>query len=121
MALIAVDFDHVLRKGDNTPVEGARHFISRLREAGHEIMIHSCNSPGFIEDWMNDHDIRFDDIWSSDSISDSSWKATPVKPVAALYIDDRAHCHPKDSPWDDGEINSILARVEARGDPNGGF
>lgn len=79
MAIIAVDFDHTIRKGDNTPFEGTRIAINQLRELGHYILIHSCNDPDFIKAWMEDNDIRFDGVWVGNG-----------KPVAVCYLDDRA-------------------------------
>lgn len=78
---IAVDFDGVIRSWTtNEPLPGARDALSRLREAGHRILIHSCNDRHFIADWLLNHDIRHDGIW-----------ANPGKPVADLYVDDRGY------------------------------
>ncbi len=88
---ICIDFDHTIRdlhvEGEGTeespyfkvdrPFPGARDAISKLREKGYLVVIHSCNDPDFIEQWMNNYDIRHDGIWT-------------VKPVGTIYIDDRA-------------------------------
>jgi predicted HAD superfamily phosphohydrolase YqeG len=77
---IAIDFDHTIRDtgGTDEPLPGAREAISALREAGHRVIIHSCNDPDHIEQWMNNWDIRFDAIWKGTG-----------KPVTAVLIDDR--------------------------------
>lgn len=81
--VIAVDFDGVLSSGrpDGTkfppPIPGARDAISRLREGGHEILVHSANDPAYIFRWMEHHDIRHDGI-------------ARQKPAADCYIDDKA-------------------------------
>lgn len=76
--MIAVDLDGTIRSWQtNEPLEGARDAISKLREQGCRILIHSCNDPKFIEKWMNDHDIRYDYIWTDKG-----------KPVCDCYIDD---------------------------------
>jgi hypothetical protein len=111
MALIAVDFDHVLRKADDSPCEGAKHGISCLREAGHKIMIYSCNNPEFIEQWLNNQDIRYDFMWQGSV--DRYGKITGFKPVADLYIDDRGYHFPMDGSWHD-QIGPILSRLASR-------
>jgi hypothetical protein len=118
MALIGIDFDHTIRKEDNTECEGARANISKLRELGHKVLIHSCNNPKFIEKWMNDHDIRYDYIWDLNAAKDDSSRGE-AKPVCALYIDDRAYAFPKDGSWHEHLI-PILKRLDERGDPQGG-
>jgi hypothetical protein len=78
--VIAVDFDGTIRDWDsNRPLDGCKQAINSLREKGYKILIHSCNSPEWIENWMNDNDIRFDSIWTDTG-----------KPVAYAYLDDRA-------------------------------
>ena len=83
---LAIDFDGTIRSWDtNKPLEGAREALCSLREQGHRIVIHSCNSKQFIEDWMHDHGIPFDFIFEK-------------KPIANYYIDDRAIAH---TSWED--------------------
>ena len=80
MRTIAIDFDGVIRDGNNKSYPGVRDAISRLREAGHRIILHSCNNTDFIEKWMFEQDIRYDGIWGKAG-----------KPVATVYIDDRGY------------------------------
>lgn len=91
--VLAIDFDHTIcdtaAPRDSyhrypPPLPGAREAISRLREKGYCILIHSCNAPKWIEEWMRHHDIRYDYIWGE------SPRDCGQKPVAHRYIDDRA-------------------------------
>ena len=63
---------------------GAKDAINLLREKGHEIIIHTCNSPEWAKRVLDNNDIRYDYIWGDDSDRDHGYK-----PVAALYVDDR--------------------------------
>lgn len=96
---IAVDFDGVLHRysrgfGDGSiydpPVEGAREAMEKLKADGHRILIYSTRSNKIykrkkvqdqdqaMEDWLKEHSIPYDRIW------------TYAKPMADIYIDDRA-------------------------------
>ena len=76
-----------------TPVSGAREALQRLKEAGFWIIIHSVrtsseyreseeydptvHSPEAVSDYLERHQIPFDEIWMHD------------KALAVAYIDDR--------------------------------
>jgi len=97
---IAIDFDGVLHGystgwGDGSiydaPVPGAADAMKKLKEQGHTLYIFSTRTnPIFkkkeesadqkkaIEEWMKEHDMPFDKIW------------TFGKPMADIFIDDRA-------------------------------
>ena len=77
---IAIDFDHTLVDHDKL-LPGAKEAVWKLKEAGHYILIHSCNTKGWIEKVLNDNDVPYDYIWSKEDMG---------KPVCACYIDDRA-------------------------------
>lgn len=77
MAVIAIDFDHTIVEGKE-PFPGVKRAINLMREAGHKIIIHSCNNPNWIEQVMNNNDLRYDGIWNE-----------PGKPLADLYVDDK--------------------------------
>lgn len=88
MATICVDFDMVLHDAMHPPsasarmgppMEGAKEAIIKLREDGHHIMIHSCKKKRAIEGWMIYFGIPYDSIWEEKG-----------KPIASVYIDDRA-------------------------------
>ena len=81
MAVIAIDFDRTIVDDQYEPLEGAKKAINAFREAGHKVIIHSCNNPKWIEKVLTDHDIRFDDIWADQK----------GKPMADLYVDDRGY------------------------------
>jgi hypothetical protein len=77
--VIAMDFDGTIRDwGTSKPLPGVKDAINLLREHGFKVLIHSANTVKFIEQWMNDNDIRYDGIWSGAG-----------KPVASIYVDDR--------------------------------
>jgi hypothetical protein len=95
--VIVVDFDGTIcehRYPDfGEPLAGAREALQRLHTAGFRIIIHTVRtasrftaSPGYrpevhspeaVQDYLQRHDIPFDEIWMHD------------KPAAMLYIDDR--------------------------------
>ena len=104
--LIAIDFDWTLwNTGENKPMDGAREALGRIREAGHRVLIHSCNNPKWIRQMCLDHDLTVDYVWGEEGLEAG-------KPVCAIYVDDRAHHFKGD--WV-GEIDEILARVDGRG------
>ena len=82
MAVIAIDFDHTLVEGDK-PIDGAREAVNILREAGHKVLIHSCNNIAWIKRVLENADIRYDGIYGETGLESK-------KPLADLYIDDRA-------------------------------
>jgi hypothetical protein len=90
---IAVDFDQVLHnkaapiKGRRMgpPLPGAKESLEMLREAGHNVIIHTTiatNPSGAkaVEDWLDYYDMEHDGV-------------TAIKPVASFYIDDKAIRH----------------------------
>lgn len=97
MAVIAIDFDNTIVEGDKA-LEGAKDAISRFRERGHKVIIHSCNNPKWIERTLNNLDIRFDAIWTE-----------PGKPIADLYVDDKGWHFT--GVWSK-DTNNILARLD---------
>ena len=98
MAIIAIDFDHTLVNGDQ-PIEGARKAINLLREHGHKVVINSCNNLDWIKKVLDNNDIRYDKIYAEGS----------SKPIADIYIDDKAY---RFTSWDEAELNSILNLVK---------
>ena len=61
------------------PMPGAKESLEALERAGHYLMIHSCNRPKVIADWMTYYNIPFHHIWTESG-----------KPVADFYLDDRS-------------------------------
>lgn len=91
MAVIAIDFDNtiawltpVVENGRNVKklLPGAKEAITAFREAGHKVIIHSCNSPSHIKQVLDDNDVRYDSIWGES-------KLERAKPLCDLYVDDR--------------------------------
>lgn len=78
--LIAVDFDHTLVDRDK-PLAGAKEALQKLRDDGHKILIHSCNNHDWIQRVLNNNDMPYDYIWSTEDRG---------KPVCDVYVDDRA-------------------------------
>lgn len=91
---VVFDFDGVIHsyvsgwKGltviPDAPVPGIRKEIARIRNAGYQVIVVStrCSSPSglaAVENYLSENGIVVD-------------RVTKEKPVAVLYIDDRAHC-----------------------------
>lgn len=100
MAVLAIDFDHTLVDGDKLR-PFAREAINILREKGHKVIIHSCNSTEWIKKVLADNDVRYDSIHELEE--------TYGKPLADLYIDDKGYHYRGD--WET-EVNDIMLRVE---------
>ena len=84
--VIAIDFDGVIHDWHHPkpgrkmgpPMEGAKVALDALHQQGHHIIIHSCNRPSVIADWMGYYEIPYASIWQGVG-----------KPVASWYLDDR--------------------------------
>lgn len=100
MAVIAVDWDHTLMNGKEW-LPGAQTMLKRLREEGHKIVIHSCNSKGWIERNLRNAGIVVDGIWDD-----------KTKPLADLYIDDKAYRFPSDGEWNQEQLTNVLDLIK---------
>lgn len=88
---IAVDIDGVLAEYDSTveydpavigaPMTGAAEFLTRLRDAGHTVIIHTCRAAEIAIAWLDEHALAYSSVWDQ-----------PGKPLANAYLDDRACC-----------------------------
>lgn len=93
---IAIDFDgtlcDVMPHDDNWPMgpvkEGAKDLLKAWTKAGHYLIIHTARISGrptddrqfdAIRDYLDSQDVPFDLIWDESG-----------KPIADIYIDDRA-------------------------------
>ena len=61
------------------PMEGAQDTLRFLKTKGYQIMIHSCNNPKVIKDWMTYWEIPYDVVWEGVG-----------KPICDCYIDAKA-------------------------------
>ena len=85
--IIAIDFDGVLHNAAQPkpsrkmgePMPGAKEAMIDLWRAGHQLIIHSCNRPSVIKDWMQYYEIPYHYVW--DQVG---------KPPADRYLDDLA-------------------------------
>lgn len=102
---IAIDWDHTLMNGKEW-LPGAKDALKRLREEGHRIIIHSCNDPNWIEMHLRDAGI-IADVWRG--AVNRKGEIEP-KPVADLYIDDRAYRFPTNGDWSK-ELDKVLERL----------
>lgn len=95
--ILAIDFDNTIHdikhpvagRKMGEPMEGAKSVMTRWKRQGHTLIIHSVmatNPSGeqAIRDWLRYYHIPFD-------------KVTAIKPLAAVYLDDRAL---KFTSWD---------------------
>lgn len=93
---IAIDFDGTMNFYDhwcngpiiNQPIEGCIEALKAFRDMGYEVEIYTCRTNpeinnvseqlGYLRQWLNDNGLPFVMIW------------TNGKPIADVYIDDRA-------------------------------
>lgn len=102
MAIVCLDWDHTLMNGRDW-LPGAQTALKRLRELGHQVIIHSCNEKVWIDRNLREAGIPVDGIWDGKG-----------KPVADWYLDDRAISFQSDGDWNE-ELPGILLRLEGRG------
>jgi hypothetical protein len=108
---VCLDFDGVMSdyhgwKGAEVldpPRPGLREFLQALNEAGYEIAIHSTREPKIIWSWLISNGI--DGYFKEGSVS-------LHKPLAFVYIDDRAVCFRGDYGAALAEIASFKAYWE---------
>ena len=58
-------------------MEEAKDALTKLKADGHQIIIHSCNRPSVIADWMSYYEIPYSSVWQGQG-----------KPLADRYLDD---------------------------------
>lgn len=101
---LAIDFDETIQSRKTAapgqvfgkPIPGALEALDDLESEGYRIVIHSCvaHTPaGYkaIAEWLDDHEATYHEI-------------TAVKPVAAVYLDDKSL---RFTDWDTA-MNDIL-------------
>ena len=93
----AFDFDGVIARYDgfqgkevaNEPNPHVVDAMRKLKLLGHGIIIHSTRGNAFLRTYLTTHDIPFDHI----NENPSRMGDNPNKPVAYVYVDDRAVCY----------------------------
>lgn len=88
MAVIGIDWDNTLVDVDQKLLPGAKEAISQLREAGHKVVINSCNNPDWIQKCLNEWGIPVDAVWNGKR-----------KLNADIFIDDKAYKVPYNPDW----------------------
>lgn len=92
---IAIDVDGVLAdyskgwQGEGIigdPLPGARKFLDRLRAAGWKIIIFTTRGNAEMEEYCFRNGLAYDEINDNSSLRGRN----PGKPIAAVYLDDRA-------------------------------
>lgn len=96
MPVIVIDFDNTICEENfpeiGTPKKGVKEALKKLKEMGYEIYIHSCRTSHELfkypidrleqvrkmEKYLNENEIPFDLVLNE------------FKPLASVYIDDRA-------------------------------
>ena len=94
---IAFDFDGVIARYDgykgadheNEPIEDVLLAIKLLKEKGHKILLHSSRGDVFLKNYCEKFSIPFDYINRRPDREGEN----PGKPVAYVYVDDRAICY----------------------------
>ena len=94
----AFDFDGVISKYDGVfkgskyadePLPEVVKAIKMLKEQGYKILIYSTRSTKMLKDYCNKHKIPVDYF----NINPQYKTGNPGKPVASVYVDDRALCY----------------------------
>ena len=105
MAVIAIDWDHTLwNTAHKKPLDGARDALFRLKEAGHKVIIHSCNDPLWIKSQCEVYDLPVYAVWGETGQEGQ-------KPVASCYVDDRGYRF--EGNWGKS-VDDVLAMVTTR-------
>jgi hydroxymethylpyrimidine pyrophosphatase-like HAD family hydrolase len=103
--LISVDWDWTIYDtANNQLMPGALDALERLRGSGYRILVHSCNNPKWIRKKCEELGVYVDYVWGESGMEAG-------KPVACVYVDDRAH-HFRGN-WAE-EVYEILERASGR-------
>ena len=90
MSKLAIDFDGVIHNPKDReegrkmgrPFPDSKESLARLKDAGHDIILHSTKPPSVVANWMAYYEIPYTTIWCGNG-----------KPQADVYIDDKAIEH----------------------------
>jgi adenylylsulfate kinase len=114
-----MDFDGVVAQYDGwrgedalgDPAPGAREFVDAMKRRGYMVILHSTRPAWRLMEWCALHDFRFDG-YNSNPQFDGVPGERSGKPVADVYIDDRAVRHEGD--WAATEAATIAGVGEAK-------
>lgn len=92
--VFAFDFDGVIaqyegfisKEHTGTPILEVVKAIRTLKENGHKILLHSTRGEALLRNYCAEHSIPFDYINKNPNLEGEN----PGKPIASVYIDDRA-------------------------------
>jgi phosphoglycolate phosphatase-like HAD superfamily hydrolase len=92
--VLAFDFDGVIARYDgfkgphhaNEPISEVVKVIRTLKKEGHKILIHSTRGEEFLKDYCEKYDLPVDYFNRRPDLEGEN----PGKPIAFVYIDDRA-------------------------------
>lgn len=119
---IAVDVDGVIAdysKGwqgtgvIGAPLPGAREFLERLRSAGWKIVLFTTRGDAMMEEYCEQYGLCYDEINDNSSLRGEN----PGKPIASVYLDDRAVCFNGDFEQAFAEITRFKVWYEPGGNP----
>jgi hypothetical protein len=110
MGVVVLDWDNTIVDGDSKLLPGAREAITTLRNAGHKVIIASCNDPKWIKKCLNEFGLPVDKVWDNDSTNPKSY-GKGNKPLGDLYVDDKGYHFPHNGDWS-SQIGPILERVK---------
>ena len=93
----AFDFDGVISGYDGfkgashtgEPIDEVVKAIRILKEDGHKILIHSTRGEELLKNYCTEHDIPVDYFNRNPELEGEN----PGKPIAYVYVDDRAVCY----------------------------
>ncbi|MHC4395627.1 MAG: HAD family hydrolase [Planctomycetota bacterium] len=96
MKTICFDFDGVLDQYDGwkghrclgKPVEGMSKLLQQLQDDGWQVIIFTTRGNVEVAEWCSVYDIVYDSINMNPAIQGQN----PGKPIADIYVDDRAIC-----------------------------
>jgi hydroxymethylpyrimidine pyrophosphatase-like HAD family hydrolase len=118
MAKVIIDLDDTLLEHPGPkfefgkPKPGAKEFLEKLREDGHEIIIHTAriseglsgDTAGEVKAYVDELGFIYDEIWDKKG-----------KPRGDIYIDDKAYLFSGDWEKDSEEIIAKLTKMDFDG------
>jgi hypothetical protein len=108
-SIVCVDLDGVLNQFDgwsgadyfHPPRSGAREFLQRLNDLGYQVVVFTVRWKPHVEEWL-----------IQNGLAEFVSEVTDKKPLAYVYIDDRALCFRGDFQSALDEISRFRAHWE---------